>query len=99
MRPPGPVCGVTSFMPKMDLARSAASAGDFASFTPPALPRPPAWICAFTTTILVRSRDHFPPRCRHTKPPEDFLRLIFVNLHVHLSVLEFTCSRNYKVYR
>ena len=26
------------------------SSAERASFTPPALPRPPAWICAFTTT-------------------------------------------------
>ena len=28
-----------------------ASSGDRASFTPPAFPRPPAWICAFTAQM------------------------------------------------
>src|SRR5213083_433481 len=51
MRPVGPVCGVTSFIPRMWPAMSAASSAERASFTPPALPRPPAWICALTTQI------------------------------------------------
>src|SRR3954471_10106250 len=35
-----------------------ASSGDFPSFTPPPLPRPPAWICAFTThTFLSPERN------------------------------------------
>ena len=38
---------VTRFMPSMREAISAASSGEWASLTPPALPRPPAWICAF----------------------------------------------------
>src|SRR5258706_11920582 len=33
-------------------AISPASAADLAILTPPPLPRPPAWICAFTTTPL-----------------------------------------------
>src|SRR5258706_2710501 len=60
---------------------------------------------------LIRSGDHLAPRSRHAESPEDFLRLIFVDLHrpsseeagcksrPHSSVLEFTCSRNYRVYR
>ena len=31
---------------------SAVSKSDFATFTPPPLPRPPACICAFTTQLL-----------------------------------------------
>src|SRR5690242_4066409 len=42
-------------MPRIFLASSPASSGDFASLTPPPLPRPPAWICALTTLIF------FPP--------------------------------------
>jgi hypothetical protein len=30
--------------------RRASAAPPFATFTPPPLPRPPAWICALTTT-------------------------------------------------
>ena len=55
MRPPGPVCGVTRFIPRIFEASSAASSAERASFTPPPLPRPPAWICAFTTTTGVAS--------------------------------------------
>ena len=42
-------------MPIIDAAIVFASAGDLASFTPPPLPRPPAWICAFTTVTFVPS--------------------------------------------
>src|SRR5688572_4518600 len=42
-------------MPRISDAIFFASSGDFASFTPPPLPRPPAWICAFTTTTSVPS--------------------------------------------
>src|SRR4051812_46056193 len=41
-------------MPSIFWARLRTSSIDFATFTPPPLPRPPAWICAFTT---------------HTEPP------------------------------
>src|SRR5262245_60157622 len=34
----------------MSAAHSRASSGLLASLIPPPLPRPPAWICAFTTT-------------------------------------------------
>src|SRR5882724_9646928 len=37
-------------MPSIFLKTSPASSGLRASLTPPPLPRPPAWICAFTTT-------------------------------------------------
>src|SRR5580698_2828877 len=37
-------------MPRIALALAYASSGPSASFTPPALPRPPTFTCAFTTT-------------------------------------------------
>ena len=37
-------------MPRISLATCFASAAERASLTPPALPRPPACTCAFTTT-------------------------------------------------
>src|SRR6267142_4004490 len=39
-------------MPRIFEACSRTSSGDFATLTPPPLPRPPAWICAFTTHTL-----------------------------------------------
>src|SRR5438552_3826268 len=51
MRPSGPVWCVTSGFPRIVRANSAASSGERTTFTPPPLPRPPAWICAFTTTV------------------------------------------------
>ena len=47
--PSGPVWAVTSVDPSIWSAISAILAGELPIFTPPALPRPPAWICAFTT--------------------------------------------------
>src|ERR1019366_2425828 len=47
--PCDPVWCVMSCMPMILLASSTASSGVFASLTPPPFPRPPAWICAFTT--------------------------------------------------
>ena len=38
-------------MPRIFSAAAPASAGFLASFTPPAVPRPPAWTWAFTTTV------------------------------------------------
>src|SRR5215212_3634154 len=35
----------------MSAAARAASSGPWTTFTPPPLPRPPAWICALTTTV------------------------------------------------
>ena len=40
-------------MPKIFFTAASASARFFATFTPPPLPRPPAWICALTTTTSV----------------------------------------------
>src|SRR4051794_4208826 len=37
--------------PRIARAASSASAGEWATFTPPALPRPPVLTCAFTTTV------------------------------------------------
>src|SRR5216683_5355479 len=39
-------------MPRILPAHSRTSASDLTTFTPPPLPRPPAWICAFTTQTL-----------------------------------------------
>src|SRR5206468_3794132 len=50
LMPSGGVCGVRSVMPRIRAAASSAAAGSSASFTPPALPRPPAWTWALTTT-------------------------------------------------
>ncbi len=54
--PSGPVWWVTSCMPRISPASFLTSGIERASLTPPPLPRPPAWICAFTT---------------HTGPPSD----------------------------
>jgi hypothetical protein len=50
IRPSGPVWWVRSRMPSMSFATDSASSAERASLTPPPLPRPPAWIWAFTTT-------------------------------------------------
>ena len=42
-------------MPMMPSAFCCASVGPSASFTPPALPRPPIFTCAFTTTLEMPS--------------------------------------------
>ncbi len=39
-------------MPRICEENFFTSSSDFASFTPPPLPRPPAWIWAFTTQTL-----------------------------------------------
>src|SRR3989304_2532223 len=52
--PSGGVCGVLSIMPRIWRTAASADAGSSASFTPPALPRPPACTCAFTTTLPPR---------------------------------------------
>src|ERR1700675_2055976 len=46
-------------MPRILLASSAASATDLAILTPPPLPRPPAWIWAFTTTPVAPAESRF----------------------------------------
>src|ERR1051325_8359490 len=48
--PAAPVWCVTRFMPRIFWAVSRAAAAPLTTFTPPPLPRPPAWICALTTT-------------------------------------------------
>ena len=48
--PSGPVWCVTRFEPISSLAAPPASSGLETSLMPPALPRPPAWTCALTTT-------------------------------------------------
>src|SRR3984893_5668700 len=49
--PSGGGWGVLSIMPRICFAAASAAAGSSASFTPPALPRPPACTCALTTTL------------------------------------------------
>ena len=49
-RPSGPVWWVRRVIPSMAFASDSVSSAVFASLTPPPLPRPPAWIWAFTTT-------------------------------------------------
>src|SRR5215468_7388246 len=49
--PSGGVCGLLSFMPRICWAARWAPSGSSASSMPPALPRPPACTCAFTTTL------------------------------------------------
>src|SRR5690349_10712016 len=51
--PSAPVWWVTRFIPKIACTAFSASSRVFATLTPPPLPRPPAWICAFTTTTSV----------------------------------------------
>src|SRR6266508_2921673 len=50
--PSGPVWCVFSIIPRISPARSRTSLSDLATLTPPPFPRPPAWICAFTTQTL-----------------------------------------------
>src|SRR4030095_1740174 len=52
--PSGGVWGVLSFMPRICCAARWAPSGSSASLIPPALPRPPACTCAFTTTLPPR---------------------------------------------
>src|SRR6476659_6169731 len=47
--PFGPVWCVTRVDPSRRFASFSTSSIDFTTLTPPALPRPPAWICALTT--------------------------------------------------
>ena len=72
--------------------RFFTSSMDFTTLTPPALPRPPAWICAFTTqtgppSSLARldrfidgERGHA-ARHRDAEFAQDGFRLILVNIH------------------
>src|SRR4051794_4727355 len=50
-RPAGPVWGVTRVMPRIFWAISTAAIAPLTTLTPPALPRPPAWIWALTTRV------------------------------------------------
>src|ERR1700730_10219304 len=54
LMPSGGVCGVLSIMPRICLAAASAPTASSASFTPPALPRPPACTWALTTTLPPR---------------------------------------------
>ncbi len=52
-RPSGPVWLLTMRLESMKVAASVASAAERTSLTKPALPRPPAWTWALTTTRSV----------------------------------------------
>ena len=49
--PSGPVWNVTRVVPRRAFAASSASCGMETTLIPPALPRPPAWTWALTTTL------------------------------------------------
>ena len=71
--------------------RRSAASGVCAGLTPPPLPRPPAWIWAFTTTGppsswamrpgLGGSRSHPPAGDRNAELRQDRFRLILVDFH------------------
>jgi hypothetical protein len=79
-----------------DLAREVERlAASFATLTPPPLPRPPAWICAFTTTRgafrkqlaryvvgLFERVGYFALGHGHAVFSQDFFRLILVDFHL-----------------
>ena len=78
-----------------DLSAPAArtSSSDFATLTPPPLPRPPAWICALTTQTvppsyfaavdrLVDRKAGNAARRRDAVLAQDFLALVLVYVHV-----------------
>ncbi len=98
--PSGPVWMVTSWLPSRLVATWRASSALLTSCTPCCsgfslivpLPRPPAWIWAFTTAIgepsCVECRGGFVPSAghdalghSHSGLAKDLLRLEFVNLH------------------
>ncbi len=66
--PSGPVWCVTSCMPMICSAYSLTCSSDLATFTPPPLPRPPAWIWALTT---------------HTGPPSSSAALTASSTDMH----------------
>ena len=80
--------------PMISRARSAASSGVAASFTPPALPRPPTSTCALTTTgppmrsAAARASSGVvavsPAAERHAVAREDLLLPILLELHANL---------------
>ena len=76
----------------MRLASFFTSSMDLTTLTPPPLPRPPAWICAFTTQTgpgsSLRRRHGFFHRegglaagHRRAEAAQDLFGLIFVNVH------------------
>jgi hypothetical protein len=82
-----------SVMPIIARASFSASCGDRASLTPPPLPRPPAWICAFTTTTPVPRRlaistasaaakGHLAAGHGHAVTRKDRFRLVLVDFHI-----------------
>ena len=82
---------------------SSTSSIDFTTLTPPALPRPPAWICAFTTQTgppsslrglhrLVDGERRQAARHRHAEFREDRFGLVFVDVHA-ASVTSTATSR------
>ena len=88
----GPVCFVTSVMPSIAAAPASRRRASLHPLTPPALPRPPAWICAFTTRYGDRrvSPRRRPPRRRvnagcprgtATPDAQHLFGLIFVDIH------------------
>ena len=86
-------------MPSILSASSAASSADLAIFTPPPLPRPPAWICALTTTPVAPSwnsargrsvgffgaLDHLSARHGHSVLRQDGFALVLVNFHIGMT--------------
>ena len=50
--PGSPLCLVTRLRPKSVPAKLRTSSSERQTFTPPACPRPPEWICALTTQAL-----------------------------------------------
>ena len=76
----------------MRVASFFTSSIDFTTLTPPALPRPPAWICAFTTqtgppsscaaftaSSTEKAGDAAWPR--HAELPQHRFGLVFVDVH------------------
>ena len=100
-RPAGPVWMVTSVLPSICSAKVLTSSMDLARRTPPLspasgslnlpLPRPPAWICAFTTQRprqrlgglhrLVHGECRRTLGQRHPVLPQQLLGLILVDVH------------------
>ena len=82
-------------MPRIWPASVFTSSTERASLTPPPLPRPPAWICAFTThtgppsvfaacTASSTEKHGTAARRRHAELAEQLLGLVLVDLHAFL---------------